>query len=171
MRLTLLLFAGLAAGVLGFGWWHAATHATFHLALTDVSTKEQFGQVKDAQLAFLDESGRVLARGKTDGKYGVAWVSHPTAGYCGPDLPQAAYAPCFRAHSEWLPTWVPQVRSISIVTTRCRIERAEIRFPAPRDSAWTWWIPLPHVGGTPYTNFNAFLQINGENCAVVPLRG
>jgi hypothetical protein len=171
MRLVIALVAGIAAGVLGYGWWHAATHATFYLALTDAATREKFGQVKDAQLLFLDESGKVLARGKTDGKHGVVWVSHPKAGYCGPDLPQADYAPCFRAHSEWLPSWVPQARAISIVTPRYRIERAPIRFSASRDSAWTWWIPLPHVGGTPYTNFNAFLQIDGGTCAVIPLRG
>lgn len=171
MRNVLLVMTGLFAGVLGYGWWHATTHATFYLALTDAATKEKFGQVKDAQLLFLDGSGKVLARGKTDGKHGVAWVSHPAAGYCGPDLPREDYAPCFRAHSEWLPSWVPQVRAISIVTPRCRIERAPIRFSASRDSAWTWWIPLPHVGGTPYTNFNAFLQIDGGTCAVIPLRG
>ena len=28
---------GLVAGVLGYGWWHAAHHATFHLTLRDVA--------------------------------------------------------------------------------------------------------------------------------------
>ena len=166
-----LIVAGLATGVLGYGWWHSATHATFHVTLRDAAAKEKFGFVKGAQLAFLDEAGKVLAAGKTDGKYGVVWVTHPTAGYCGPDLAQPAYRDCFRAHAEWLLTWVPRARSISIVAGSCRIERAPIYFSASRDSMWTWWIPLPHVGGTPYTNFNAYLQINSATCTVVPLRG
>jgi hypothetical protein len=166
----MVVFAGLAAGVLGYGWWHSGNHATIHVTLRDAA-KKQFEYVKGAQLEFLDEAGRVLARGKSDDQYGVVWVSHPTAGYCGPDLAQPAYAQCFRVHSEWLLTWVPQVRRITIATGRCRIEHAPIHFSASRDSAWTWWIPLPHVGGTPYTNFNAFVQVDVENCAVVPLRG
>jgi len=170
MKPFIVLFIGLFTGLAGYGWWHASTHATFSLTLRDAAAKG-FVQLKGAQLAFHDESGRVLARGKTDEQYGVAWVSHPAAGFCGPDLAPAAYRPCFRAHAEWLPGWVPRVQSVSIVTPRCRIERAPLHFSASRESAWTWWIPLPHVGGRPYTNFHAFLQVDGENCAVIPLRG
>lgn len=166
-----IVLAGLAAGVLGYGWWHTARHATFHLTLRDAAEPRKFEQLKGAQLAFLDESGRVLARGKTDEKHGVAWVAHPAAGYCGPGLAQAAYAACFRAQATWLPTWVREARYLSVATPRCRIERAPLYLMENRDSAWTWWIPLPHVGGTPYTNFSAFVQVNSETCAVVPHRG
>ena len=171
MRVAVLLLLGLVAGVLGYGWWHAAHHATFHLTLRDVAEPRKFEQLKGAQLEFLDEAGRVLARGKTDEKFGVAWVSHPTAGYCGPDLAQPAYAACFRAQSTWLLTWVRQVRQINVATPRCRIERAPVYFTGNRDSLWTWWIPLPHVGGAPYTNFSAFVQVNSETCSVIPHRG
>ena len=171
MRTAIVIIIGLAAGILGYGWWHSATHATFNVTLRDAAAKETYGSVKGAELAFLDESGRVLARGKTDGKYGVVWVAHPSAGYCGPDLAQKAYTDCFHAHADWLLTWVPRARSISIVTGPCRIERAPVYFSESRDSMWTWWIPLPHVGGTPYTNFNAFIQIDSRTCAVIPHRG
>ena len=171
MRAVILLLVGLALGVLGYGWWHSATHATFNVTLRDVAAKDKFGPVTGARLAFLDETGKVLATAKTDETYGVVWASHPVMGYCGPNLPQAAYATCFRAHAEWLLTWVPLATRVNIVIGDCRIERAPIRFEAYRDSMWTWWIPLPHVGGTPYTHFNAFLQINSETCAVIPLRG
>ena len=171
MRAVVLLLAGVALGVLGYGWWHAATHATFNITLRDVAAKDGFGPVKGARLAFLDEAGKVLATARTDDTYGVVWASHPVMGYCGPNLAQEAYSVCFRAHSEWLPTWVPLATRVSIVIGDCRIERAPIRFSASRDSAWTWWIPLPHVGGTPYTNFDAFMQIDSRTCSVVPLRG
>ena len=171
MRAVILLLAGLALGVLGYGWWHAATHATLNVTLSDAAAKDKFGPVKGARLACLDDAGGVLATARTDDTYGVVWASHPVMGYCGPNLAQAAYATCFRAQSDWLPTWVPQATRVNIVIGDCRIERAPIRFDAYRDSAWTWWIPLPHVGGTPYTNYSAFLQINSATCAVAPLRG
>ena len=167
----ILAITGLAAGVLGYGWWHSSRHATASVTLRDTAEPGKFEQLKGAQLAFLDEDGRVLARGKTDEKFGVVWVSHPTAGYCGPDLTQPAYAECFRAHAPWLLTWIRAARYVSIATLRCRIERVPIYFSENRDSMWTWWIPLPHVGGTPYTHFNALVQVNSESCAVVPFRG
>src|SRR5262245_3698188 len=109
MKPFIAIVVGLAAGILGYGWWHATTHASINLTLLDAAGKG-YEHLKGAQLAFLDESGKVLARGKTDEKFGVAWVYHPTVGYCGPELSLEAYTPCFRAHSEWLPAWVPQVR-------------------------------------------------------------
>ena len=166
-----MAIAGLAAAVLGYGCWHAATHATFYMDLRDIATPSRFENVKGAQLQFLDEGGKVLARGKTDEKVGVVWVEHPVAGDCGPDLAQGAYAACFKTHSEWLPTWVPYAKRITIAAGACRIERAPVYFSASRDSAWLWWVPLPHIGGTPYTNFNASVQIDGVRCAVVPYRG
>jgi hypothetical protein len=169
--MTIIFLAGIAAGVLGFGWWHASTHATFYLDLRDIATPSRFENLKGAQLEFLDDAGRVLARGKTDDKVGVVWVEHPTAGYCSPDLAQAAYTKCFDAHSEWLFTWVPRARRINIAAGACRIERAPVTFSASQDGVWLWWVPLPHIGGIPYTNFNASLQIDGRNCAVVPHRG
>ena len=109
-----LLFAGLIAGVLGYGSWHVATHGTFYMDLRDVATSSRFENVIGAQLEFLDDAGKLLARGRSDDKVGVIWVEHPVAGYCGPNLAQAAYATCFKAHSEWLPTWVPNAKRISI---------------------------------------------------------
>ena len=163
--------AGLMAGVLGYGTWHAATHATFYMDLRDVATPSRFETVKGAQLEFLDDAGKLLARSRTDDTVGVVWVEHPAAGYCGPTLSQAAYTTCFKTHSEWLLTWVPGAKRISIAAGACRIERAPVYFSVSRDSPWLWWVPLPHIGGMPYTHFNASVQIDGINCAVVPLRG
>src|SRR5688572_27780852 len=162
---------GLAVGVLGYGWWHSSRHATVSVTLRDAAEPRRFEQLKGAQLAFLDGDGRVLARGKTDEKFGTVWISHPSVGYCGPELAQTAYAECFRAHTTWLLTWIRAARYISVATPRCRIEGVPIYFAENRDSMWTWWIPLPHVGGTPYTHFDAFVQVNNKTCSVVPFRG
>lgn len=172
MRTAIAIFVALAAGVLGYGWWHTATHATFHLSLPDKAPADRYGRgVLNAQLVFLDENGDTLAQGLTDGKFGVVWVKHPTAGYCGPDIIPSAYKTCFDAHSTWLHTWVPQVRRVSIVAGGCRLERVPLRFSAYRDSMWTWWIPLRHIGGTPYTNYSAYLEVDSKACTVTSSRG
>jgi len=172
MRAVIAILIGLVAGVLGYGYWHTSTHATIHVTLSDAAApKETYGRVSSVQLAFLDAAGKVLATGKTDEKYGVVWVTHPVAGYCGPDLAPAAYRVCFDAHAVWLLTWVPHVRLVSVAVGNCRLERVPLRFSAYRDSMWTWWIPLRHIGGTPYTNYSAYLEVNSKTCAVTGTRG
>jgi hypothetical protein len=171
VREALVLFIGIAAGVLGYGYWHTENHATFYMSVTERTPAGRYGQVLNAQLEFLDGKGVSLARGKTDGKFGVVWVAHPVAGYCGPDLSKEAYRSCFDAHSVWLRSWVPLVRQVSLAFDNCRIERVPLQFSANRDSMWTWWIPLPHVGGTPYTYYSAHLEVEGRTCSVTSYRG
>lgn len=171
MRWAVVIF-GLAAAVLGYGWWHAETHATFHMSVAEKGAAGgRYGQVLNAQVVFLDERNNVLARGQTDGKFGAVWVRHPTAGYCGPDLAQPAYKACFDAQAAWLHTWVPRVRRVSLVVGNCRLELIPLQFSTYTDSVWTWWIPLPHVGGNPYTNYSAHLEVDSRVCAVTRFRG
>ncbi len=33
-----------------------------------------------------------------------------------------------------------------------------------KDDWWLWWIPLPHIGGSPYTYFKLTLWIDSGNC-------
>lgn len=166
---AVIVIVGLIAGVLGYGWWHSGSHATFHMVIAEKAA-DRHRQVLNAQVVFLDDRSNVLARGKTDGKFGVVWVTHPTAGYCGPDLAQPAYQACFDAHAPWLTTWVPRVRRVSLVVGNCRIELIPLQFSGYRDSMWTWWIPLPHVGGTPYTHYSAQLEVDTRVCAVTGFR-
>jgi hypothetical protein len=171
MRGIIALFIGIAAGVLGYGWWHVTTHATFHVYLADKSAAGRYGQLHDAQLAFLDASGATLARGKTEGKYGTVLVAHPSAGYCGPDLPREAYGACFKAQSEWLVGWVPRLAQVELTVERCRLERVPIKVRAHPDNVLLWWVPLPHVGGKPYTHYSISLDIDSKACAVTGNRG
>ncbi len=32
---------------------------------------------------------------------------------------------------------------------------------------WLWWLPLPHVGGTPYANYSFQIFIDSANCVAV----
>lgn len=166
MRAAIIVVAGLAAGVLGYGWWHVTTHATFHVHLTEKTPGGKFGQVLNAELAFRDASGTLLAKGRTDGKYGVVWIEHPATGSCGPDLKPEAYRACFRTQSTWLPEWVPGLRYVDVVVGQCRLERVPVQVSTYQDNVFLWWVPLPHVGGAPYTLYSTTLEIDVQRCAV-----
>ena len=171
MRSFLTLALAIAAGVLGYGYWHAETHATFHMLLNEKTASGRFGQVLNAQLALLDVNGNVLAQGKTDEKFGVVLVAHPAAGYCGPDLSREAYHECFEAQSTWLTTWAANLRYVDLAIGQCRLQRVPVQVSTFKDNVFLWWIPLPHVGGRPYTHYSTELEIDSKTCAVTGYRG
>ena len=171
MRTLIVLLVIAVATSVGYGYWHRSTFATLYLSLKDVAERSRSGAVLDAQLTFLDADSRPLARGKTDGKWGVVLVRHPSAGYCESGLAPDEYRACFWTHSEWMMTWLGKLRYVNIAIGQCRIERAPIDLRVSRDSLLTWWIPLPHVGGVPFTSYRAHLELDSRVCAVTGGRG
>lgn len=171
MRILVVLLVIAAATSVGYAYWHRSTFATFHMSLRDVSRSGQGGAALNAQITFLDADSHPLARGKTDGKWGVVMVRHPAAGYCGANLAPDEYRACFWKQSEWLMTWLDKVRYISLAIGQCRIERVPIDLRVSHDSLLTWWIPLPHVGGVPFTAYSAHMELDSRACAVTGGRG
>lgn len=171
MRVLVVLLVIAAATSAGYAYWHRSTFATFHLSLKDVSAQSLGGAVLNAQLTFLDAASHPLARGKTNGTWGIVMVSHPSAGYCSSDLAPDDYRACFWAQSEWLTTWLNDLRYVSLAIGSCRIERVPLDLKISRDSLLTWWIPLPHVGGVPFTRYSAQLEVDSRVCTVTSGRG
>ena len=171
MKILIVLLIIAAAMSLGYGFWHQRTFSTFHLTLRDVSEPPRGGPVRNAQVFFLDDDSHPLARGKTDEKFGVVMVRHPLAGYCGTDLTPDQYQRCFWTQSEWLTTWLTKLRYVSIVVGRCRIERAPVDLRVNRDNLFTWWMPLPHVGGVPFSRYRAYLEIDSRTCTLTGQTG
>lgn len=168
---AVVVIIGMVAGVLGYGYWHSASHATLSLVLTDTSRKERDGRVLNAKVVLLDASSRPIARGKTDAKLGIVLLRHPVSGYCGPDLTLEAYRACVIAQSGWLAEWVGKLRFISVVLGDCRIERVPVEVTVRRDNLATWWIPFPEGSGAPYSRYAARLEVDARVCAVTGYRG
>jgi len=171
MRAVIAIVIGLAAGVLGYGYWHRTSHASLTVVLTDTSRTERDGRVLNAELVFLDASSRPLARGRTDDKLGIVLLQHPASGYCGPDLALEVYRACVIAQSGWVTGWVNDLRYVSDVIGNCRIERIPVEVTMLRDSLFTWWIPLGDWEGTPYTRYATRLEVDVRVCAVTGYRG
>jgi len=171
MRVLLILLVIAIATSAGYGYWHRSTHATLTMSLKDTSGRGRGEGVPNAQLIFLDADSKQLARGKTDDRFGIVMIEHPVAGYCGSDLKPDDYRACFWTQAEWLATWLKDLRYVSLVLGTCRIERVPVDLKLSRDSLLTWWVPLPHVGGVPFSRYRARLQVDGRLCAITGRRG
>ncbi|UCF75267.1 MAG: hypothetical protein JSU71_13675 [Betaproteobacteria bacterium] len=171
MRVLLILLVIAVATSAGYGHWHRSTHATLTMSLKDTSGRGRGGGAPNAQLTFLDADSKQLARGKTDDRFGIVMTEHPVAGYCGSDLKPEDYRACFWTQAEWLATWLEDLRYVSLVIGTCRIERVPVDLVLSRDSLLTWWVPLPHLGGVPFSRYRARLEVDSRLCAVTSGRG
>jgi hypothetical protein len=160
--------AGLAvAAVLGWAYWHASSHGTLYVYLYDVglrSANRLSGPVVTADLVFRDSAGNVLANGKVDQR--VVWMIHPEVGDCRREQHQGmtVWRNCFDAHSKWLMTWARRVHDARISLDTCTIDRVPVLFEESRDHWWLWWVPLPHIDNSVYTNFKFTAGIDSVNC-------
>ena len=166
-----LAFAAVAVVVLAYGYWHAETHATLYVSLRDSSEGSRHQPVLHAELSFVNSAGQVVARARPEAPHGTVYLSEP-AQYSCREFEQSAsmsaesraeWKRCFRTQSRWLARLVPEITSVSIETGSCALE-----VPAAvsrRRDWWLWWVPLPHVGGTPYTSYSITIAIDAANCA------
>lgn len=146
-----------------------------NVALYDVSLKtdrQAYGRVLSADLTFFNAAGAILAQGEIREPYGVVSISHPEVGDCSRYERQAAtdsgarqeWQRCFEALSRWQMQWVREVRYATVSFGKCRIEKLPVLLTEYQDAWWMWWVPFPHVGGTPYTSFELSLRVDGLNC-------
>ena len=52
--------AGIAVAVAAYGYWHAATHATFSVSLAYKTDAGVVSRMRNGQIEFLDEGGEIL---------------------------------------------------------------------------------------------------------------
>lgn len=158
---TVTLLLGAAA----YGWWHAATHATFEVQLIYKSEGASANRLRSGQLEFVDRDGRVLARATIDTRRSVVWLAHPEKGQCGPALDRAAHRECFRAQSTWIPTWADRVHQANVTLERCSIAAVPVNLYTRRDNIALWWLPLAaNRRGQPYTRYSATLTVHQRVC-------
>ena len=167
-RVTLAMIL-LPIAVAGWGYWRALSHAVLHVSLYDVALKtdrQAYGSVLAAEVTFNDARGQAIARGRADGPWGVVSMVHPDVGDCQQEQRAggAAWQQCFEAQSQWFHGWVPLVRTARIRLDGCTIDRVPVVIDESRDAWWLWWVPLPHIGNSPYTYFNLTMWVDSARC-------
>lgn len=173
MLRSALLIGALVGAVLGYGYWHSVTHAACHVDMNIVTDRAE-GQrpIPKAEVTFFDDSGHVLAKGIGDDRYNYVHLLHPVVGDCREAEEGAAtsregrtaWEECFEELSTWIPRWAKYVRRAEVKYGECRFENIPVTFER-RNTEWPlWWVPLPHVGGMPYTYFRSTLNIDEKDC-------
>jgi hypothetical protein len=181
VRYVFALLGALIVGVLGWGYWHVSVYGDANVSLNDVGLKtdrQLWGRPLAADLVFKDASEAMLARAKAEPSLGIVWIQHPIVGDCRQHEKQAstgegmaAWRQCIDTKMRWVPTWIRQVRHVRVALDGCTIEQAPVSLEAYRDAWWLWWVPLPHIGGAPYTYFSLAVWFDSRACrAVAPVR-
>ena len=161
--------------MLGWGWWHARTHANVHVAVNDVALRtprQLWDQLKSGEFVLRDSAGRALAHGRLTGPYGTVNFTDAAAGDCGrfqrqapyDDAARAGWQACFEGLSRWQAGWTAEVASAAVTAGACRIDKVPVR-TRRYDDWWLWWVPLPHVGGRPYASYSLEIFIDSAKCA------
>lgn len=164
MKIVWYLLAVLILSVLGYGYWYAYTHAYLVMDLYDEQNKHVLG----ARLSFYDETGQLLAEGKTDKEVGIVLLRHPVYGYCepSPEDHNARMRQCLDQHVAWQTKWLPHLRTVTIRTGSCELKGVPVTFKTYVTWGF-WWVPLPHIGGLQDTMYKVNLKINRSSCAIV----
>jgi hypothetical protein len=169
----MLLILVILCAVLGYGYWHAVTHAGWYIDLQWVTEGERRAQpMPGAEVTFLDDAGNVLARGTGDSQYNFLHLLHPEAGDCH-EIEQAAvtsrearaaWQECFEKLSTWVPTWAKDVRRVEVLYGDCRFENIPVTLGGRNSEWYLWWVPLRHVGGKHYSWYRATISVNQSAC-------
>jgi hypothetical protein len=83
MRHKVTITAGLIATiVLAYGYWHVSSHGSLLVSVLDVSDREHSRSIADAELRFLDSTGKELAQARAEDPYSVVYLSQPVSYSC-----------------------------------------------------------------------------------------
>jgi hypothetical protein len=159
--------------VLGYGYWHSSTHASFYVQLVfrDRDTVKP-KTIPKAKIQFLDAEGHVLANGISDVQYNYVHLIHPEVGDCheveksasSSKKARESWRECFEARSTWIPKWVEKVRQINLKTQNCNLKNVPVTVSKYHSDWFLWWVPLPHIGGKPYSYYSLSIAIQDKNC-------
>ncbi|MEO5770992.1 MAG: hypothetical protein ABIQ29_02870 [Burkholderiaceae bacterium] len=147
------------------------------IAINDVALRtpqRRWADLKAGELVLQDAAGRALAHGRLVAPYAVVEFTDAAAGDCARFERQAPYdgaaragwQTCFERLSRWQAGWAGVVVSAFVVAGPCRIDRVPVHVRHNADW-WLWWVPLPHIGGTPYASYTFEFFIDSTACVAV----
>lgn len=169
----ILIVISVIAGILGYGYWHSITHATFHIQIDfkdDARGTQQ--AVPRTEIDLLDSEGRMLAHGKSGDQYNYIHLIHPEVGDCHEVERSAslstsgktAWQECHGQLSTWIAKWASQVRQVNLKTDQCTWSNIPVTVSENNSDWFLWWVPHPHIGGQPYTYYSLYISVEENDC-------
>ena len=166
------VLALIVAAVLGYGYWRSWSRANITLIVFDVSRNPSGVPATVAELTLRDSSGTSLAKGRSDARFGSVSFIHPQHGSCEAEEQSATTSAAGRAKWDrcigekfrWQGDWVRRVSSFDIQFAQCRVAELPLSLRQGRADWWLWWVPLPHIGGDPLTDFSAKILVDSASC-------
>ena len=166
----------IAAAVPAYGYWRAVSRGYVSMSLINVSSNANGERVLDAALFVRDAGRDVLAKGGSDDRFGIVRFVHPEFGSCEEEERSAPFSvdarkrwdKCIAAQFRWQAEWAPRARYLDLRFAHCDVANVPITLRLRRDDWWLWWVPLPHIGGDPYTEFSARVTVDTNTCEVRP---
>ena len=171
MLKILLAIAVLVAAVLGYGAWHAHRHADVWLQVKDHAGRTPnllWVDAKDAVVVLRDMSGRTLAEARLEPPLGLPRYTGPQGAAidCRALEGQGgqAWRDCWERQAQWMAQWAPEANNARVSVGRCVVDPVPVTRKLYTDW-WFWWVPLPHVGGTPIKHYTISLHLDSARCA------
>ena len=170
---TLVLGAALTGAlILGWGYWHAVTHAYLHIHVDDYGLKSSsliYGAPHDVTLILRDRSKIALAAAKSIEPAGYVLAVHPDAniGTCEHRASPGDHSACYAQYSAWSSRWAPHVRSADVSIGGCHLRGVPVATTVSNSEWMLWWVPLPHVGGPPRRYFDFAIAVDSRACVAV----
>ena len=118
------------------------------------------------EIVFRAADGLRLASAQRDSRYGSIRVKHPTLGFCEPTMGRESWYRCNAAVASWVMQWAERAVAVDLLLDNCQIENSPVDLHRQRHGVYSWWVPLPHVGGAPYSQYNLYLRIDSRQCVV-----
>lgn len=177
LRTRILLVPAIAlAAAMAWGYWHASTHAYLDFQIHDhglATNNLAYDTPHHATLEFFDAKGSLLAVAKSVEPYGYLSAKHPTLGDCSSfqGAGGGAYSDCYSDYSEWSSGWATHTRTATFKVGDCVLTRVPVTMMRSKTGWGSWWIPLPHVGGTPFEYIKLQVDVDSRACSIVAPSG
>jgi len=176
MKKLFLLLLILPFLIYGYGYWRSLNYGYAQVSLNfNMSDSSEINILPNAKVQFINTDQTILATGLSDEKYNFVYLKHPSQVDCHKivknknlSFTEAGYKRqrCLQDQLTWVPKWIKKVQFVKIIHQQCTTDLMPITIKE-YDSAWKlWWVPLPHVGGSPHSYFTIDIDINKSDCII-----